>query len=84
MRAAELGIDVVHAAVTGKSTFITEGGVVGETLGLAESDILYGSPRLRTSGPTLYARLGDWMVVLAALAGAVAVLARRPARPQTP
>ncbi len=30
MRAAELGLDVVHAAVTGKSTFITNGGVIGE------------------------------------------------------
>jgi len=38
MRAAELGLDVVHSAVTGKSTFIT-GGEVGEVADFLEGKV---------------------------------------------
>ncbi|MEX1003820.1 MAG: apolipoprotein N-acyltransferase [Acidimicrobiia bacterium] len=61
MRSAELGVDVVHGSVTGRSTFITDGGVVGERTGLAEITSLRGVVQLRTDGLTLYARLGDWV-----------------------
>jgi apolipoprotein N-acyltransferase len=65
MRAAELGMDVIHAAVTGRSTLITDGGQVGHTTELAESTVLIGNVRLRTAGPTLYTRWGDWVQVMA-------------------
>jgi apolipoprotein N-acyltransferase len=65
MRAAELGMDVIHAAVTGKSTLITEGGVVGPTTALAEATVLTGTVSLRNAGPTLYTRWGDWLQVIA-------------------
>lgn len=61
MRSAELGVDVIHSSVTGRSTFITDGGDVGERTGLAEITSLAGTVQFRTDGPTIYARLGDWM-----------------------
>ena len=61
MRSAELGVDVVHSSVTGRSTFITDGGVIGERTGLAEVTSLRGVVQLRTDGLTLFARLGDWV-----------------------
>ena len=56
MRAAELGLDVVHAAVTGKSAFISAGGGLPPTSGLGTSgDSLWiGSrcaPTPSTPGP---------------------------------
>lgn len=79
MRSAELGVDVVHAAVTGRSTLITEGGVVGSVTPLAEPALLVGTVRMRTAGPTLYARLGDWLVWVSAAAalGAAWKVSRR-------
>jgi apolipoprotein N-acyltransferase len=67
MRSAELGVDVIHAAVTGKSTIITQAGVVGPTTELAEQAVLTGVVRLRTAGPTVYTVLGDWLQMLAVL-----------------
>jgi apolipoprotein N-acyltransferase len=61
MRAAELGVDVVHSSVTGRSTFITDGGVVGERTELAEIASIAGTVRFRSAGLTLYARFGDWV-----------------------
>ncbi|MDX1447478.1 MAG: apolipoprotein N-acyltransferase [Acidimicrobiia bacterium] len=61
MRSAELGVDVVHGSVTGRSTFITDGGEVGEVTGLAEITSLRGTVQARTDGPTLYTVLGDWV-----------------------
>lgn len=61
MRSAELGVDVVHGSVTGRSTFITDGGEVGERTGLAEITSLRGVVQMRTDGLTLYARFGDWV-----------------------
>lgn len=61
MRSAELGVDVVHSSVTGRSTFITDGGDIGERTGLAAVTSLSGTVQYRTDGLTLYARFGDWM-----------------------
>jgi len=71
MRAAELGVDIVHAAVTGRSAFITNGGMIGPTTGLATAEVLTGTVRLRTGGPTLYTRWGDWVPLLAVAALAI-------------
>jgi apolipoprotein N-acyltransferase len=68
MRAAELGLDVVHAAVTGKSTFIDHLGVYGQTTGLGTEEILYGGVHWGRA-PSIYARTGDVVMVLAALIG---------------
>ncbi len=67
MRSAELGVDVVHSARTGKSTLITDSGVVGETTDLVAAELLTGTVEMRRSGRTLYARFGDWLALLAAL-----------------
>ena len=56
MRGAELGLDVVHAAVTGKSTLITDGGEVGERTPIYEPALLTGEVQMRDAGPTLYTR----------------------------
>lgn len=73
MRSAETGLDIVHAAITGKSTFITDGGVIGdEVTPLFEEAVLEGVVQVRNNGRTLFVRWGDWLAVLAMLAGGVA------------
>jgi apolipoprotein N-acyltransferase len=67
MRSAELGVDVVHGAITGKSTIITDGGVVGETTDLVAAEVLTGTVHMRSAGRTVYALLGDWLALLAAV-----------------
>jgi len=74
MRASELGLDVVHAAVTGKSTFFTDGGVQGETADFLLQRVLSGTVRLATGPPTVYTRLGDWVQMLAIIGGAAFVI----------
>lgn len=73
MRSAETGLDVVHAAVTGKSVLITDGGRLGEATGLGTIELLEGEVIARPGLRTLYVRWGDWMMLLA-LVGAVSVL----------
>jgi apolipoprotein N-acyltransferase len=69
MRAAELGMDVVHAAVTGKSTFIDSMGEVGDKTGLGTQEILYGEVVARP--PSFYARTGDVLMIAAAVIGLI-------------
>ena len=70
MRAAELGLDVVHAAVTGKSTFIDPSGAHGETTGLGTEEVLYGSVGPGKT-PSVYARTGDVLMIAAAMVGVI-------------
>ncbi len=74
MRAAELGLDVVHVAVSGKSTFITDGGVPGEETASFVPATLEGTITLRGQPPTPYARWGDWLVTVALLVSGVVVV----------
>jgi apolipoprotein N-acyltransferase len=67
MRAAELELDVIHAAVTGKSTVIWADGSLQDVSGLGTQEIIYGAVAGRT--PSLYARTGDVVMVAAALVG---------------
>ncbi|NND84055.1 MAG: apolipoprotein N-acyltransferase [Acidimicrobiia bacterium] len=60
MRSAELGLDVVHAAITGASTIIVDG-VPGEVSALYEPAIVTGTVRVRDAGPTPYTMFGDWL-----------------------
>jgi apolipoprotein N-acyltransferase len=68
MRSAELGLDVVHAAVSGRSTIITDGGVPGPRTALYEDAVIEGTVTLRDAPPTPYARFGDWLVSILLLA----------------
>jgi apolipoprotein N-acyltransferase len=71
--AAAVGMDVVHAAITGRSTFIGADGTVGEKTDLFVPTVIVGDVRFRESGPTFYARFGDWLQALAVLLGAAAM-----------
>jgi apolipoprotein N-acyltransferase len=73
VNAAAIGQDLVHAAITGKSTFITAAGEVGETTGLYEESVLYGDVAMRAAGRTPFTRSPNWAMLLA-LAGGVAAL----------
>ena len=65
MRAAELGLDLVHAAITGKSAFIEADGTIVSQTEVFEAEVLLGTVHFRTAGPTPYARFGDWLQYLA-------------------
>ena len=67
VNAAAIGQDVVHAAITGKSTFITAAGSVGEGTELYTEGVLYGNVAMRSAGPTLFTRFPNWVTVLALL-----------------
>ena len=69
MRAVELGVPVVHAAVTGKSTIIDRQGILGDITATGEGVVLSGLVGESTS--TLYATIGDAVIYVAALAGIV-------------
>ncbi len=73
VNAAGIGLDTAHAAITGKSTFVSGGGDVGRETLLLESTTLHGSVQFSVDGPTIWVRVGDWLAVLAMLVGAVAI-----------
>lgn len=67
MRAVELGVPVVHAAVTGKSVVIDSDGSLGPVTGLGTMEVLqdvYGGTR-----GTPYTATGDVTMYLAAMLG---------------
>jgi apolipoprotein N-acyltransferase len=78
MRSAELGLDVVHAAVTGKSTFITDGGVVGEAAGFLEETVIYADLDLATGRGTLYTRWGEWVQIGTLVTTGLYLAGKRP------
>jgi len=75
MSAASLGVDIVHVAVTGKSTIIRADGTIGKTTELFTRDLLTGVVNLQQAPRTLYAVVGDWVQVLAILAAAGVMMA---------
>ena len=81
MRSAETGLDVIHAAVTGKSVVITDGGELGEVTDLATIDVLYDTVEVRPDVTTWYVRLGEWVMGLAFI-GAVAAVVQTRSRPR--
>lgn len=80
MRAAEAGTPMVHAAITGKSTFISADGSYGDTTRLFVPSVIVGEVRWRTAGPTLYTRLGDWVAYVSMIGAAVAAVLPRDRR----
>lgn len=84
MRAAELGVPVLRAAITGISALIDSAGRVVASLGLYERAVLRGEVRLG-GPPTPYARAGDWtlaypLILASALLGLIHRLRDRLAR----
>jgi apolipoprotein N-acyltransferase len=74
LNAAALGADVVHAAVTGHSTFVDADGSLGPAkTDLFTGEVLYGTVRVQESRRTLYAVAGDWLELAAIGAGAIAL-----------
>ena len=67
LRAAELGVDIVHAAVTGRSAFVHADGRVNELTDLYQTSEIRGQMTARGNGDTLYAMWGDWLQVLVML-----------------
>lgn len=80
MRSAELGVDVVHVAVTGRSAIFHRGGELAGVTPLAEPATLVAPVRIRTSGPTLYTRWGEWVQGSMVVAMFVTLAARRRER----
>ncbi|HWL64899.1 MAG TPA: apolipoprotein N-acyltransferase, partial [Actinomycetota bacterium] len=78
LRAAENGVWVIHAALSGISAFVAPDGTVVKETGLWTEEILRADVRFATE-PTLYARTGDWapLACLAATAGLLLVAVRR-------
>lgn len=70
MRAIELGVPVIHAAVTGKSTVIDIDGTIGEVTNLGESTVLQDTYRA-DSVDTFYSINGNFVMWLSAFAGIV-------------
>jgi apolipoprotein N-acyltransferase len=70
MRAVELGVPIIHSAVTGKSTVIDIDGSIGSVTEMAEMTVLQDTYRA-SSLDTLYTATGDLVIYLAAIAGIV-------------
>ena len=87
VRAAETGVWVVHAALSGISAFIAPDGRVIETLPLWTRASMVRELRFAES-ITLYARTGDWLVAaslaLSVIGVMVGVVRRRSARSTLP
>lgn len=82
LRAVEHRVAIARAANTGVSAFVEPTGRIGPILPLLERGVLHRRIPLRAR-PTLYTRLGDWLVYacagLGAAAGALALFRRSPA-----
>jgi apolipoprotein N-acyltransferase len=80
MRSAETGLDLVHAAVTGKSVIVTDGGGLSEATGLGTSEILRGTAHARPDLTTFYVRWGEWLMMLAAAVAAAVLIEAKVSR----
>lgn len=69
MRAVELGVPIIHAAVSGRSTIVDRHGFFDGTTGFGTQEIFYG--QAGESSPTLYTLTGDLIIYLAAIAGII-------------
>jgi len=80
MTATALGVDVVHGAVTGRSTIVRADGSVEQRTPLFEGLVYTGVVRFQDSPRTFYTIAGDWLQLLAIAAAAVTIAAYREAR----
>ncbi len=74
MSAVSLGVDVVHGAVTGRTTIIRADGSVARKTDQFEATLYSGVVRFQDSPRTLYAIAGDWLQILAMAAGLIALV----------
>jgi apolipoprotein N-acyltransferase len=74
LNAVSLGVDVVHAAVTGRSTFISADGSIATPTDLFTSAVMRGSVRVQESRRTFYAIVGDWLQISAMVAALVVLV----------
>lgn len=74
VRAAENGVWVVHAALSGISAFVDPAGTVVDRTGLWTEDTLVATVAFARK-PSFYARTGDWLVLLCALVTIAALVA---------
>ena len=79
---SDLPVPLSPVISTGKSAFITASGEVTSKSGLLTTEVLMGEAQFRTAGPTLFTRLGDWVLLVALAAGVAAVLTPGEGRPQ--
>lgn len=77
MHAAENGIDLVQAAITGKSAIITDGGEITAVTGLYTEDVISGTVHYGTGRRTLSNLWGDWPATLAVAALVLSLAYRR-------
>lgn len=69
MRAVELGVPVIHAAVSGRSTIIDRHGFFDGTTGFGTRELWYGQVGVSSSTP--YTLTGDLLMYLAAIVGII-------------
>jgi apolipoprotein N-acyltransferase len=82
VNAAAMGVDLVLAAITGRSVIMkADGELVGST-GVLTTEVLLGEVQFRTAGKTLYARFGDWLLLVSWAAAAAALLVPGEGRPE--
>ena len=78
MRAAELGVYVIHAAVTGKSAVIDGSGeLVGEVSDLGAEEVVRAAVAPRRGAKSPYSVIGDSVMYAAAVAGVAVWLRSR-------
>lgn len=81
MRAVETGVEVVHAAVTGRSVIVDRRGALSDITDLGTSEILQGTVVVTQSADTLFVRWGNWFVWLVLAGAFVAVVTSKKRRP---
>lgn len=81
VNAAAIGQDLVHAAITGRSTFVSANGGVGTKTDILTEEVLIGDVTFRDGAQTLYTRFGDWLLILALVAAAAAIALPGEGRP---
>jgi apolipoprotein N-acyltransferase len=74
MSAASFGVDVVHGAVTGRTTIIRADGSVERKTDVFEATIYSGVVRFQDSPRTFYSIAGDWLQLLAMAVGLIALI----------
>lgn len=73
VNAAAVGQDLIHAAITGESAIIRANGDIAAATELLEVRNLTGVVNFRVVGPTLYTRFGNWVLLVASAAAAIAL-----------
>ncbi len=83
VNAASIGQDLIHAAITGRSAFISASGELDQVTDLLVPEVRISEVTYRTGAPTIYARFGDLLVYLALVAGIAAIAVPGESRPES-